>query len=528
MVATLLRLKARILRHTLRRESWRVVVLVFGALWSVSLLPSVIGGMVWLSRQPPAAASDVLVVGGSLLAVGWTVIPMLIPGMDDSLDITRFASFGLRARRLVPGLLASALLSVPALFTVLVCLAPAIAWAPSGRGPLVVALLAGPLAAITCLLLARLSTQISARLLGSRRSREMSAVLGVFAAVLIVPTIITLGSLGLEGALERIPAVAQVLGWTPFGLVWAAPAAVAVGDVSGGVLRLLLAVVWVAVGLYLWTVLLQRTLTSPSSRGGQVRRRVDAILPTRAASHQPGMAAARAITRRGLRYWTADPRYMGSLLGAVAAPLLIVMLVAAVVDAPAAVALSMGALVAGSLGWGRHNDVAFDGSAFWLHVAAHVPGWADRLGRTMATLVWAAPLTVAVSLVGAVVSGRWDLAASAVGLGVGVLCAGLGVSAVVSAVLPYPVAQAGDNPYAAQMGAVGASMVAQLVSSVATWIVSAPVLVLYALTLWSRPSLAPATLLVGVVGGGVTLAAAVVLGGRVYDARAPRVLGRLT
>ncbi len=527
MVATLVRLKARILRHTLRRETWRVVVLVFGVLWTLTLIPSVVGGMVWLSREPAAASRDLLVVAGALLTVGWTAIPMLIPGMDDSLEVTRFASFGLRARRLVPGLLASAMLSVPALFTALVCLAPAIAWRNSGRGPVLVALVAGLLGLVTCLLLARLSTQVSARLLGSRRSKEMSAVLGVLAVVLVIPVIVTLGTLGLEGALERVPTIAEVLSWTPFALVWAAPGAMALGDTPGAVVRLVLALAWVAAGLWLWTALLQRALTHPASRGGQVRRRVDAMLPARGAS-SPGLVAARAITRRGLRYWTADPRYMSSLLGAVVAPLLIVMLVATVVDAPAAVALSMGALIAGTLGWGRHNDVAFDGSAFWLHVAAHVPGWADRLGRTLATLLWAAPMVIVVSLIGAAVGGRWDLAPAAVGLGVGFLCGGLGVSAVVSALLPYPVPEPGANPYAAQMGAVGASLVAQLVSSVATWVVCVPVLVVYGLSLWSNAAIAPVTLLVGVLGGAATLAGAVVLGGRVYDARAPRLLGRMT
>ena len=528
MVATLVRLKARILRHTLRREAWRVVVLVFGVLWCLTLLPSVIGGMVWLSREPAAASRDVLVVGGALVVLGWTVIPMLIPGMDDSLEITRFATFGLRARRLVPGLLVSAMLSVPAVFTALICLAPVIAWGNAGAGARAVAVLAAPLALLTCLLLARVSTEVSARILGSRRSKETAAVLGVLAAVLAIPAVVALGSLGLEAALERVPAVAEVLGWTPLGLVWAAPAAMALGDTTGAVVRLVLAVAWVVVGLCVWTALLQRGLTRPASRGGQVRRRADALLPVRRPSRNPGLVAARAITRRGLRYWTADPRYMGSLLGAVVAPLLIVMLVATVVDAPAAVALSMGALIAGSLGWGRHNDVAFDGSAFWLHVAARVPGWADRLGRTMATFVWAAPLTVAVSLIGARVAGRWDLAPSAVGLGIGVLCGGLAVSAVVSAVLPYPVAEPGANPYAAQMGAVGASLVAQLVSSAATFVVCGPVLVLYGLSLWTRPSVAPLVLMVGVLGGVVTVAGAVVLGGRIFDARASRLLARLT
>ena len=527
MVATLVRLKLRILRHTLRRETWRVVVLVFGSLWGLTMLPSVLGGMAWASHEQPQAARDVLVMGGALLILGWAVIPMLIPGMDDSLEITRFAPFGLRARRLVPGLLASAMLSVPSVFTALVALAPAVAWAPRGRGPLAVALLAGPLALATCLLLARVSTQVSARVLGSRRSREISAVLGFFGALLIIPGVIALGSLGLERTLAQVPVIAEVLGWTPLGLVWAAPAAMAMGQTAGAVVRLLLAVGWVVVGVYAWTALLQRSLTRPSSRGGHVRRRPDTVLPTRFLSQSPGLIAARAITRRGLRYWTADPRYMSALLGAVVAPLLIVMLVATVVDAPAAVGLSMGALIAGSLGWGRHNDVAFDGTAFWLHVAAHVPGWADRLGRTMATFLWAAPLVVLISVAGAWVGGRWDLATAAVGLGIGVLCGGLAVSAVLSAVLPYPVAEPGANPYAAQMGAVGASLVAQLVSSAATLVVTTPVLVLYAASLWVDPSFAVPTLVVGVLGGPLSLAGAVALGGRVFDRRAPRLLARL-
>ena len=534
MVETLVRLKLCILGNTLRREAWRVVVLVVGALWALSLAPSVVGGMVWLSAQPVDAARDILVVGGSLLVAGWVVIPVMVPGMDDSLDISRFATSGQSARRLVPGLLAAGMVSVPAVFTAALALAPVIVWSAAGWGPAIVSVAAAPVAAATCFLFSRLATELSAGMLTSRRSRETSAALGVLAAGLAIPVVVTLGSLGLEGALQKVPVLADVLGWTPLGLVWDAPAALAADDPTGAVVRLVLAVAWLAVALLAWTALLQRALTRPPSRSGQVRRRADAILPDRRRTDvttstrpHPGVVAATAVARRGLRYWTADPRYMAALLGSVVAPVLIVLLVATVVDAPASVALSLGAFMGGIIGWGRHNDVAYDGSAFWLHVAAHVPGWADRLGRTLATLVWAGPATVVVSLGGAAVSGRWDLAAAAVGVGVGVLCGGLAVSAVVSAVLPYPVPEAGANPYAAQMGAVGASLVAQLVSSVATLVICAPVLVLYAASLWWRTSLAGATLVVGVVGGLVTLAAAVVLGGRVYDARAPRLLARL-
>ncbi|MDT0166915.1 hypothetical protein Q9R32_15280, partial [Actinotalea sp. AC32] len=230
---------------------------------------------------------------------------------------------------------------------------------------------------------------------------------------------------------------------------------------------------------------------------------------------------------RSLRSWTADPRYAAALLGSVAAPVLIVVLVATVVDAPAALPLGLAPFVAGSVGWGRHDDVAYDGSAFWLHVAARVPGWSDRLGRAVGVLVWAVPLVVAVGVGGALVAGRADLAAASVGAALGVLGAGLGVSAVTSAALVYPVPAAGGDPYAAPPGSVGASLVAQLVSSVATAVVCAPVLVAYAFAVWRDARLAWVALAVGVVVGGAALACGVVLGGRVLDRGAVRLLTRL-
>lgn len=529
MVATLVRLKLRVLRHTLRRETWRLVLMILGALWGLSMVPSVVGGMVWLSGQPTASAVDILVVGGSLLVAGWAVVPVLVPGMDDSLDIGRFATFGVSARSLAPGLLVAGAISLPSLFTAGVALAPTVAWAGAGAGPasVAVALLAAPLVLASCLLAARTTTSVSARVLSSRRAREVGAVLGVLAVALVLPAVIALGSLGLEGALEKVPTVARVLGWTPLGAPFAAPYAAAQGDVAGVLGRLAVSVAAI-VGAHVWWVrMMGDALNRPQSRSGQARRRADQMIPGRPVVGHPGLVAAGAVARRGARYWTADPRYMSALLGAVVAPVLIVVLAASVAEAPDAVALGLAMLVGGTLGWGRHNDIAYDGTAFWLHVAAHVPGWADRLGRTAATLVWALPATLGLGLVGVWMSGRWELAPAALGAGVGVLLGGLAVSAVASALLPYPVPAAGANPYAAQMGAVGATLVAQTASSAATFLVCAPVLGLYAASVWWRPDLAAATAVVGVVGGTVTLAFAVWLGGRVYDARAPRLLAHL-
>lgn len=527
MAATLVRLKLRVLAHTLRRERWRLVLLILGALWGLSMLPSLVGGMVWLSGQSPASATDVLVVAGSLLVVGWAVVPILVPGMDDSLDVSRFATFGLSARSLAPGLLLAGAVSLPSLITALVVLTPAVLWAGQGAAALAVSLLVAPLALVTCLLAARIATSLSARVLSSRRAREIGAVLGLLAVALVLPAVLALGSLGLEGALDKVPTLAAVLGWTPLGAPFAAPFAAAEGDYAGTLGRIAVTAGTVDVAGAVWVRTMHDTLTRPPSRSGQVRRRADQMLPGRVVARHPGLVAAGAVARRGLRYWTADPRYMSALVGAVVAPVLIVVLAASVADAPDAIALGLGIVVGGTLGWGRHNDVAYDGTAFWLHVAARVPGWADRLGRAVATLVWALPLTVGLGLVGVWVSGRWELAAAAIGAGVGVLLGGLAVSAVASALLPYPVPAAGANPYAAQMGAVGATLVAQAASSAGTFVLCGPVLGLYAASVWWRAGLAPLTAVVGVVGGAAVLALAVWWGGRVYDVRAPRLLARL-
>lgn len=538
MAATLLRLRATLLRRALAAEPWRLVLLLLGGVWALLTLPSVLGGMRWLSRQSPDVAHDVLVIGGALLLLGWAVVPVLVPGLDDSLDVRRFATSGVAPHRLVPGLLLAALLGVPTAFTGMLALAPVLAWGGPDRGASrLAAVVLAPVILVTCVATARVSTGLATRALAARRAREVGLVTGALAVVGLLLVVGQVRRLGLEGVLEGVPEVAAVLGWTPLGAGWSAPATLARGDVLAAVGQGLVAVAGAAAGLAAWAALLRRALVRPPSRSGRRRRRRDGMLPDlrrpapgtgdRPTTARTGLVVARAVARRGLRSWTTDPRYTSALLGAVALPVLIVLLAATVVDAPAAVALSMAPLMAGTIAWGRHNDTAFDGTALWLHVVSRVPGWADRAGRAAATAVWAVPLLVVVGVAGALVGGRADLAPASVGAALGVLGAGLAVSAVSSAALVYPVPAAGASPYAAQAGSLGASLVAQLVTSLATAVACLPVTVAFLAALWWRPGLSWAVLVLGVLGGAALLVGGVVVGGRVYDARAVRLLARL-
>ena len=134
------------------------------------------------------------------------------------------------------------------------------------------------------------------------------------------------------------------------------------------------------------------------------------------------------------------------------------------------------ALLAGYLlGWGTHNDLAYDGTAFWLHVSTGVPGRADRLGRLAPTAVLGAVLVPGYAVLSSAVTGRWSMLPADLGAGVALLLSGFGVASVLSALKPYPVPAAGDSPFSPPPGAMGVTLVVQLVAGIAVTLLSAPV-----------------------------------------------------
>ena len=522
MVATVVRLKLTLLRHSLRRDPWRLVVLLLGTLWALGTAPSLLAGAWWLAGPGTAGRPEILVVVGSLLVLGWVVIPVLVFGTDDSLDPVRFATFAVPVRVLVPALGVASAISVPAVFAAAVCALSVVAWAGSSPTVTFVAALGAPVSWVTCLLSARVATLAATRVIGTRTGRRLAAaaVVVVLAAVGLLVGVI--GSLGMSAALEGVPALSRVLGWSPLALSWAAPGAAAAGDLSGALGRLLLALVWVCALVVAWGHLLRGVLTRPVVRAGPPRRRDDLVLDR--APRDVSRVAAAAVAARARRYWAADGRYLSALAAGLLLPALISGLVA-IVERDAVIVL--GPLLGATLGWGRHNDTAFDGSALWMHATSGMRGADDRRGRARGTLAWAVPVVVVGSVAGSAVAGRWDLLPASLGAGLGLLTVGLGVSAVASVLLAYPAPRAGASPFAAETGGIGASMAAQLVSSVATTVLALPLLIGLALAWWWEPTVGWVTLVLGVVGGGALLRSAITLGGRALDSRWAPLLVRV-
>jgi ABC-2 type transport system permease protein len=149
-------------------------------------------------------------------------------------------------------------------------------------------------------------------------------------------------------------------------------------------------------------------------------------------------------------------------------------------------------------------------------------------GRLFAVLTWALPAVMAPAVALVAWSGLWTLAPAVIGACVGVLGLTLGISAVSSVLLPYRAPAPGDNPFGAEVGSVGASLLAQLVSSFATAIAMPLVTVPFVLALTVGASWGWLALVTGLLFGILGVAWGVRLSGRAYNARAGSLVGAVS
>jgi ABC-2 type transport system permease protein len=176
------------------------------------------------------------------------------------------------------------------------------------------------------------------------------------------------------------------------------------------------------------------------------------------------------------------------------------------------------------LGWTMHNDVAYDNTAFWLHVASSTNGRADRWGRIVPPLLLGVPLAGVGSVVTVAISGYWDSLPALLGVCASVLFGGLGLSSLISARFPYPAVRPGDNPFAQPQSSNSAGAVVQSFSFLGTLLFAAPAAFFAYLGVVSDPMYFWIALGAGVFVGLGVLFGGVFLGGRVVDRAAPELL----
>lgn len=521
MVALIVGLKWQLLRNGLRRSTPQLVGLILGGVYGLGVLAVAVSVLVALRFAVPSdVARIVVVIGGSVLILGWTLFPVIAYGIDETLDPARFATFAVPRRQLVLGLLVSSLVSVPAAVTAILGLATVITWSSSVLAVLV-APVAAAVAVLTCVALSRVAATAFSAMSRHRTGREAVSVLVLLLAVgfgIVGSSIMK--RLSTPGLLSH---VADVLGWTPLGLAWSSPADIVSGAIGSGLLRLALAVIVLGAALLAWDFLLRNALENPRGATGDRSGSRDRGLAWfgRMPATPTGAVAARSITS-----WRRDPRYISSVALTLLLPL--GLLLPPLSGGSNLWSLAMAPTAGFLLGWSMHNDIAYDGTAFWAHVATGVSGRADRIGRLAPTAVAAAFLLPGYASLGCAITGRWSLWPALFGIGLGFLLTGFGVANVMSALQPYPVPGPGENPFGAPPGSSALTVAVQAVAGTAVFVMNLPLIGIGVGALMGHVWMGWLCLGLAVLLGPLTLVLGTWWGARIYERRAPELLADLS
>ena len=564
MVATLVKLKWRLTLNALTKNVWAIVGTVIGALYGIGALVMVLTGAVGLGlKADPDVIMLVLGALGALLMAGWAVVPLLVTGVDSTLDPRAMAAWTAPSRGLALGLLAAGALGIPGCLTAAVCLIPVLTWLLAGQfAAALLALLCAPAALATCVLLSRIivtAVGVSA----SRRGREATAII-TFVAFMVctqLPNLIP-RILGDDPSdfLPWLSGAAKVMGLSPFGWTFSAPGLMATGSVIPALALAIVAWVLPVILFPLWQRVVGKVMTSPGT--SHTRMRAYAASSTGSNARQQGLpdvlpwarrlgaslpAPAAAVAARSLRYWRTDPRYLVQFLSVLILPVVLVLGPAlnssrfaagdngqpvdisfALGHAPAPL-LFMAPALAVFMGWAIHDDLGLDSTALWSHISAGISGAHDRLGRVVGAAVWQVPALVAIDLLMVVWTGRWDALPAVTGACLALYGCALAWSCLTSVLLPYETLAPGDSPMRSRTS--GTAFLAALIQMAAILLLLAVCSPVLGAAVYSVVQGAPVwgwvALVAGIVWCGLLLWGGVVVGGRMLDRRGPQVLATI-
>lgn len=517
MVTQLLGLKLRLLVNSFRRSPGQLFGLLFVLSCAGGATVAIAAGLGALRGVGVTQAGEGAISGGSLLMIGFIVVPLAF-GANDALDPRAFSASGISPRRLAGGLLVASFLGVPAAALVVVAIAQTSLWASFG-GTLPIALLSGPLIVVTAILGARVSMSVSASIMISDRARTATRLVALAFGVALAPTVVLLFSLNatLDGG-SILSTAADIAGWTPLGAAWSAPAEAAAGHGALAVLKLALAVAFIAMLLLVWYRLVRSMLAHSGRtayRPAPARLGWFALLPRTPTG---------AIAARSLTYWARDPRYLLALLAIPVAPVLFDSALAVAGVPLHVLALIPIPVMCLFLAWLVHNDVAYDGSAIWMHISANVTGGSDRIGRLVPPVLIGVPLIALGSPLCAVIFGDFSVLPSIIGVSSSALFAGLGLSSIVSARFPYPSTVPGDSAFAFPQSSNAWSGMIQSLAFFGSLVMTLPAILLAATGIVLGGFWPAIALLVGLVIGLTVFVFGIRVGAAVYRRRSAELL----
>jgi ABC-2 type transport system permease protein len=533
VVAELLRLKARLLRNGFRRPPIRII-------GSAILLAIALAGLVVLfDAASRLTVFDGQIVGRAIAVIGadLTLGVLLLPIMfsrTQLLEPRAFLGYGIRSSSLAGTLVLTTLIG-PALLLIPLVLVPIVAWrgfASAGALPWLVA----PLLLVQLLLLLRVGVALGA---GLRARPHARAWIRLFGALVLLGGLATLVALVLPRAILLAPErslaplgpvaqalrplhaerIADALAGSPLASLWGAPGLAVAGIGSPA------SAVWIGLATLLLLALIWWGLVARALRP---THRLHLERAVRVPGWFRGLppSPAGAVAARSFIYWVRDPRYR-VVFGVL--PILPIVTIAAfwVGGVPNSIAAMVPLpLVVLVLAWSTiHNDIAYDSTAVWSHLAAQTRGIHDRLGRARPVLVFGAVLIAIGAPITVWAQGSTAALPAILGITIALLLGGVGVGSAMSVRYPYPAPRPGDGAFTYPQASGGTGGGAQGGSFFLTILVAVPPIAATTLWLMGFPGQWPLIALgAGILAGLLALVLGIRAGGATFDRRGPELL----
>lgn len=561
MVRQLIGLKSKILWNTMTRQTWVLVMSILGLLYAAAIF---IGMTLTVVISVLSGAGDVtlpiVTLGESILVLGWWLVPTLFSGMDNTLDPRKFAPYIGPSPRFAVALTVATGVGVAGLISLLLALIPPVAWALSGQwGAAVIAAVMIPVSLLTAFVWARvLSTWVGLRLQATSKRRDMSQALAtiVFLAV-VSPMGLWISWFVRNFDFEQLMHYTQVVAWTPFGAAWGVPLAIGQGQFLIALGRLLIAMLTLVGGMWLWTRILSGAMSglaqpvSAAARESMQRGEylVDPSIETAHVTHTHhathpqqgpiglahvevwqmlGLSSPTAsLAARTSRYWIRDNRLLSAIF---MIPLFFFMAIMWPKITPDNVNLGWFFIFIASISVGSTIGILaqYDSTALWILVSSSIRGRQERRARIVGSL----PLLGGLIVVGVSAFAYFTPLSFTEYIAFLVLVLTLSlVAAVVTSVIGarwvYPIQPPGTSVLSTRgTGSIMTTTIIQTVTMLASALVSLPVIVMHVLV---NMSMIPVWIfvLVGILWTGLVTHYGVLLAGKVWDRYSPDVLSTI-
>lgn len=554
------RLKLRLLRNGLRGQPWRVLAFILGILFGLWVAALAALGLAATAAAPADVGLVVAAFAGTAVVIGWTLIPLLFFGVDETLDPARFALLPVPRLVLARGMLAAAFVGVPPLATLLasggLVIAAGLRFDAAAAATAAVGVLGGLLLGVVA---SRAVTSAFAALLRSRRVRDLAAVLIAVLASSVAPLQWAVTSALTKGELTQAVRAAEVLGWTPMAAPYVAPYDVAGGRWGTAAARLALTAATIVLLLWWWTRTIESAMVGASTGAAATAANAAKAAKAAKAATVPGAGAVAALMPRVLgwpvrpglfgailarewRFWWRDARRRASIVSIlIASAVLPIAFNFAAVDGSTSGRIEVGPGVSGVSALGftfavtmagtlagmlLANQFAYDGNAYAAHLLAAVPGRVELRARAGAIALAAVPVQALVVVAVALLGGVPEQLPTGFGVLAAAFGAAVAAAALLSVLAPYPLPDT-SNPFAMSSGGASAKGLLAFVAMISTFGLCAPVL-LAAYTLGDVP-FGPWVVLIGGLSYGATAVwLGTLIAGDVLDRRGPEVLAAVT